>query len=45
MTGSVMMNMINSTNMTSINGVVLISIIGSPSLEPTLIAMKRYLGF
>lgn len=44
-TGSVMMNMINNTNMTSINGVVLISIIGAPSsLPPTLIDMKRYLS-
>ena len=43
-TGSVMMNMISSTNMTSINGVVLISIIGSPSPPPpTLIAMASYL--
>jgi hypothetical protein len=40
-----MMNMINNTNITSINGVVLISIIGSPSPPPpTLIAMVVYLS-
>ena len=41
--GIVMMNMINSTNITSISGVVLMSIItwGSPELplEPTFMAM------
>ena len=43
--GSVMMNMIRSTNMTSISGVVLISIIGSPSPPlPTFIAMSCYLS-
>src|SRR4029453_1476419 len=41
-TGRVMMNMISSTNMTSINGVVLISIMGSSApLPPTLIAMAN----
>src|SRR5687767_13552121 len=41
-TGRVMMNMIRSTNMTSINGVVLISIMGSSSPPlPTLIAMAN----
>jgi hypothetical protein len=34
-----MMNMISNTSMTSINGVVLMSIIGSPSLPPLEIAM------
>src|SRR5687767_8398914 len=43
-TGSVMMNMINNTNITSMSGVVLISIIGSPSPPPpTCIAMVCYL--
>ena len=42
-TGSVMMNMISNTNMTSISGVVLMSIMGSPSPPPpTLIAMANY---
>ena len=44
-TGKVMMNMMSSTNMTSINGVVLISIIGSSSPPlPTLIAMATPLS-
>ena len=44
MTGRVMMNIISSTNMTSINGVVLTSIIGSSSPPaPTFIAI-RYLN-
>ena len=41
-TGMVMMNMIRSTSMTSINGVVFISIIGSPSSLPPLIDMVWY---
>ena len=38
-TGMVMMNMMRRTSMTSINGVVFISIIGWPSSLPPLIAM------
>ena len=38
-TGMVMMNMMRSTSMTSINGVVFISIIGEPSSLPPLIAI------
>ncbi len=38
-TGMVMMNMMRSTSMTSINGVVFISIIGEPSSLPPDIAM------
>ena len=39
--GMVMMNMISSTSMTSISGVMFISVIGSssPPLEPRFIAM------
>ena len=40
--GMVMMNMIRSTSMTSINGVVFISIIGEPSSLPPDIAMVGY---
>ena len=41
--GMVMMNRINSTSMTSIRGVMFISIIGasSPPLAPTCIDMVR----
>ena len=39
-TGMVMMNMMRSTSMTSINGVVFISIIGEPSSLPPDIAMR-----
>ncbi|PAV73702.1 hypothetical protein WR25_23458 [Diploscapter pachys] len=42
--GRVMMNMMRSTSMTSINGVVFMSIIGSPSSEPPLIAMSNTPG-
>jgi hypothetical protein len=40
--GMVMMNMIRSTSMTSISGVVLMSIIGSPSAPPVDIAIGTY---
>ena len=38
----VMMNMMSSTSMTSINGVVLMSIIGSPSVVLAAMAMTGY---
>src|ERR1700754_4089125 len=38
----VMMNMMRSTSMTSISGVVLMSIMGSPSAVPAAIAIGRY---
>src|SRR5690606_26967264 len=41
-TGMVMMNMMRSTSMTSISGVVFISIIGSPSSVPPDIAIADY---
>jgi hypothetical protein len=46
MTGMDMISTMMSTNMTSMSGVVLISIIGVslPSELPTLIDMKNYLG-
>jgi hypothetical protein len=44
MTGIDMINTMMSTSITSMSGVVLISIIGAPASElPTLIAMKNYL--
>src|SRR5688500_12724119 len=44
MTGIDMINTMMSTSMTSMSGVVLISIIGAPSsAAPTLIDMKRFL--
>ena len=41
--GMVMMNMMSSTSMTSISGVVFISIIGSPSSAPALMDMAGLL--
>jgi len=38
-----MMNMMSSTSMTSINGVMLMSIIGSSSPPPMLIPMRTLL--
>src|SRR5690349_6454256 len=41
-TGMVMMNMMSRTSMTSMSGVVFISIIGEPSSLPPDIAMGKY---
>src|ERR1700759_2160786 len=41
--GMVMMNMMSSTSMTSISGVVLMSIMGSPSAGPADIAIAKLL--
>ncbi len=43
MMGIDMINTMMSTNMTSMSGVVLISIIGAPSAPPVLIATESYL--